>query len=139
MNEILKKELIQFKLFHKNSFNVYFHIVCGFIFMTCLLLISNKYSYLLLVIYSLIILFTLNDIIVSFIIFTILFVLLCYIKNKNLTKQNILYLFLFFYFLPELSHYLTNEPTVLNINNVTPLTLILNIFYLLPFSLKILI
>lgn len=139
MNEILKKELIQFKLFHKNSFNVYFHILCGFIFMTCLLLISNKYSYLLLVIYSLIILFTLNDIIVSFIIFTILFVLLCYIKNKNLTKQNILYLFLFFYFLPELSHYLTNEPTVLNINNVTPLTLILNIFYLLPFSLKILI
>ena len=57
-----------------------------------------------------------------------------FMKKYKLKKANIFLLFLVFYFLPDLSHYLTNESSMLNINNITSLSLFTNIFYLLPFS-----
>lgn len=39
MNTIIKNEFIAFETYHKNIYNIYFHIVCGFIFMTFLLII----------------------------------------------------------------------------------------------------
>lgn len=134
MNTIIKKEFIEFKKYHKNIYNIYFHVVCGFVFMTFLFLLSNNYSNSLLILYTLLILFTINNLLITFIIFSILFFMMFFIKKYKLKISNIFLLFLVFYFLPDLSHYLTNEPSMLNINNITPLSLFTNIFYLLPFS-----
>ena len=134
MNTIIKKEFIDFEKYHKNIYNIYFHIVCGFIFMTFLFLLCNNYSNVLLIIYSLLILFTIHNIVITFIIFIILFILVYLVKKYKFKISTIFLLFLGFYFLPDLSHYLTNEPSMLNINNITPLSLFTNIFYLLPFS-----
>ena len=134
MNTIIKKEFIDFEKYHKNSYNIYFHILCGFIFMTFLFLLSKNYSNILLIVYSILILFTINNLFITFTIFIILFIMIYFIKKYKLSTVNIFLLFLLFYFLPDLSHYLTNEPSMLNINNITPLSLFTNIFYLLPFS-----
>ena len=115
-------------------YNIYFHILCGFIFMTFLFLLSNKYNNILLFLYSILILVTIHNLLISFIIFIILFTMVNFINRYKIKKVNIFLLFLTFYFLPDLSHYLTNEPSMLNINNITPLSLFTNIFYLLPFS-----
>lgn len=134
MNTIIKKEFIEFEKYHKNMYNIYFHVVCGFIFMTFLFLLLNTHSNILLILYSLLILFTINNLFITFIIFIVLFVMLYFIKKNKFNTSIILLLFLVFYFLPDLSHYLTNEPSMLNINNITLLSLFTNIFYLLPFS-----
>jgi hypothetical protein len=134
MNTILKKEFIEFKTYHKNIYNIFFHIVCGFIFMSFLFLLSKNYSNILLFAYLLLILFTIKNLFVTIIIFIILFIMVYFIKKNKLSQVNIFLLFLVFYFLPDLSHYLTNEPSMLNIKNITPLSLFTNIFYLLPFS-----
>jgi hypothetical protein len=134
MNQIIKKEFSEFEKYHKDIFNIYFHIVCGFIFMSFLFLLSTNYSYVLLFLYSALLLFTIQNLFITFLIFIILFFMVYFIKKYKLKKINIFLLFLVFYFSPDLSHYLTNEPSMLNINNITPLSLFTNIFYLLPFS-----
>jgi hypothetical protein len=134
MNIIIKKEFIEFEKYHKNTYNIYFHIICGFIFMTFLFLLSKNYINILLFLYILLILFTINNLFITFIIFIILFIMIYFVKKYKFTTVNIFLLFLVFYFLPDLSHYLSNEPSMLSINNITPLSLFTNIFYLLPFS-----
>ena len=134
MNSIIKKEFIEFEKYHKNRYNVYFHIICGFVFMTFLFMLSNNYSNVLLILYSFLILFTIHNLFITFIIFIILFGMIYFIRKYKLKKTTIFLVFLVFYFLPDLSHYLTNEPSMLNINNITLLSLFTNIFYLLPFS-----
>ncbi len=47
-NNTIESEFIDFKKYHKNKYNIYFHIVCGFIFMCSLFLLSKTYSNLLL-------------------------------------------------------------------------------------------
>lgn len=138
MNKIITKEFIEFEKYHKNIYNVYFHIVCGYIFMTFLFVLFKNYSNILLFLYSLLILFTINNLLITFIIFIILFIMIYLINKYKFKTQIIFLLFLGFYFLPDLSHYLTNEPSMLNINNITPLSLFTNIFYLLPFSIMLL-
>ena len=135
MNKIINQEFTEFEKYHKNIYNIYFHIVCGFIFMTFLFLLCKNYSNVLLIIYSLLLLFTINNLLITFIIFIILFFMVYLVKKYKLTPKNMFLLFLVFYFLPDLSHYLTNEPSMLNINNITQLSLFTNIFYLLPFTL----
>lgn len=134
MNTIIKKEFIEFEKYHKNIYNIYFHIVCGFIFMTFLFLLCNNYSNVLLIIYSFLLLFTIHNLLITFIIFFILFFMVYLLEKYKFKPENIFLLFLVFYFLPDISHYLTNEPSMLNINNITPLSLFTNIFYFLPFS-----
>lgn len=134
MNQIIEKEFIEFEKYHKNIYNIYFHVLCGFVFMTFLFLLSNNYSNVLLILYSLLLLFTINNLLITFIIFSILFVMVYVIKKYKIKTYLIFLSFLVFYFLPDLSHYLTNEPSLLNINNITLVSLFTNIFYLLPFS-----
>lgn len=138
MNKIITKEFIEFEKYHKNIYNVYFHILCGFIFMSFLFLLCKNYSNILLILYSLLILFTINNLLITFYIFIISFIMVYLIKKYKFKTKIIFLLFLVFYFLPDLSHYLTNEPSMLNINNITPLSLFTNIFYLLPFSIMVL-
>jgi hypothetical protein len=130
----IKKEFVEFEKYHKNVYNIYFHIFCGFIFMTFIFLLSKKYSYLLLILYSLLLLFTIDNILITFIIFIILFIMIHVTKKYKISIIKAFILFLVFYFLPDLSHFLTNEPSMLNINNITTFSVFTNIFYLLPFS-----
>lgn len=139
MNQIIKKEFSEFEKYHKDIFNIYFHIVCGFIFMSFLFLLSTNYSYVLLFLYSALLLFTIQNLFITFIIFIILFIMIYFIKGFKISILNKSIIFIIFYFLPDLSHYLTNEPSMLNINNITPLSLFTNIFYLLPFSIMCLL
>jgi len=134
MNTIIKNEFIEFEKYHNNIYNIYFHIVCGFLFMTFLFLLSKNYSNVLLIIYSLFILFTIHNLFITVIISITLFVLLSFIKTYKWNRMSIFLSFLAFYFLPDVSHYLTNEQSMLNINNITMLSLFTNSFYLLPFS-----
>ena len=134
MKTTIKKEFIEFKKYHKNIYNIYFHILCGFVFMAFLVLLSKKYSNILLFIYSLLILFTVNNLLITIIIFIILFIIVYLVKKYKFKTEIIFVLFLVFYFLPDFSHYLTNEPSMLNLNNITPLSIFTNIFFLLPFS-----
>ena len=135
MNKVIKEEFIEFEKYHKNIYNIYFHILCGFIFMTFLFLLSKKYSYILLSFYTLLILFTTHNFLISFSIYIFLYFLIYFIKQFNFNRTITFVLFFIFYFLPDLSHFLTNEPSMLNMDNLTPLSLFTNIFYLLPFSL----
>jgi hypothetical protein len=134
MNQPILKEYNDFKVYHKNIYNIYFHIFCGFIFMTFLFLLFKKYKNIALILYSLLLLFTINNLLITFTICAILFILISIISKYKFSNISMLILFLIFYFLPDLSHYLTAEPSMLNINNITPLSLFTNIFYLLPFS-----
>jgi len=134
MNNIIKKEFVEFAQYHKNIYNVYFHVACGFIFMTFLFLSSKNYSNVGLIVYSLLLLITLHNLFIVFSIFIILFIMIWFLKKCKLSSLNAFLLFLVFYFLPDLSHYLTSEPSMLNITNITPLSVFTNIFYLLPFS-----
>jgi hypothetical protein len=134
MDTIIKQELIEFKKYHKNVYNIYFHILCGFVFMSCLLLLSKNYMNVFAVLYSLLIAVTTHNIFVALIICVGLVILVYFMSKLNLTAINTFLLFLVFYFLPDISHYFTNEPSMLNMNNITPISLFTNVFYLLPFS-----
>jgi hypothetical protein len=135
MISFLEKEFTEFEKYHRNKFNLYFHIFCGIIYMAFLLSIKFNYS-INLILYSLLILFTIDNILISFIISVVLFIIGFFIQKLNFSVIFNLVLFLIFYFLPDLSHYLSNEHPVLNVNNITLSTIFVNIFYLLPFSFK---
>ena len=135
MIELIKQDFIDFYNSHKNIYNLSFHIFCGFMFMSLLFSLSKKYKNSLLIIYVLLIFFLFQNLFLIFIIFIILFTLLFVINKYKLSFTNSFLLFFSFYFLPELSHILTNETTVLNVNNITPLSIFTNVFCLLPFSL----
>jgi uncharacterized membrane protein YGL010W len=134
MNRSIQHELQEFKQYHKNRYNIYFHILCGFICMATFCLLFKQYSNLVLIIYGLLLLFTIDNIILTGGIIILLMAIITIGSSYNLSLLQLGILFLVFYFLPDLSHYLTNEPTVLTIYTITPFTLFTNIFYLLPFS-----
>lgn len=130
----LNNDLVNFKKHHKNIYNIYFHIICGLIFIPSLFLIFKKYSIILLLIYYLLIIFTINNKIVSTIILILVYIMLLILNSLNLSTNKLGLIFILFYFLPELSHFLTKEATVLQMNNITILSIFINILYLLPFS-----
>ena len=99
--------------------------------MSSLFLLTNDLS---LIMYTLLLFLTISELKISVAIFIVLFTMVKLLKNYNFSTKAKLLSFLTFYFLPDLSHYLTNEPTMLNISDVTPLSAFTNIFYLLPFS-----
>ena len=134
--ETIKLEYEEFKKSHKNTYNISFHIFCGIIFMSFLLLACGTYKNIALIIYSVMLLVTLKDNTTAIYITCILYFLINYIfNNLGLSSFYCIGFFLIFYLLPDLSHYLTKEKTVLTINNVTAITGFVNVFYLLPFSL----
>ena len=139
MNKTIEKEWIEFEKYHKNMYNIYFHIFCGFLYMTCLFVLANNYRYFLLALYSLMILFTTHSVIVALSIFSILFILVHVLYKYNISVTQLCLMFVAFYFLPDVSHYLTNEPAMLNLTTITPLTIFTNVFYLLPFSIMCLL
>ena len=135
MMPVIQKEYDDFKRYHKNKYNVLFHIICGFLYMTFFFLLFKNYCTFFMIFYCLLLYFTTSQVYTSLIIFIGLFALLSIFKKMKFTYATNFTLFIIFYFLPDLSHYLTNEPTLLTLSNVTPLNAFTNVFYLLPFSL----
>ena len=117
----------EFSKYHKNKYNIIFHVICGTIFMTSLFLMTNE---LLLFVYILLLFLTIGELKITLGIFAILLTMINLLRNYNFGMSS----FVIFYFLPELSHYLTSEPTVMTLKDATPLSILVNIFYLLPFS-----
>ena len=90
------------------------------------------------VIYILITLYFFEDLNVFIVLITLPF-LAEYTKSFHLSTKISVITLILFYFLPDVSHYITNEKTVLNINNITVFDLIDNFFFLLPHSVLALI
>jgi hypothetical protein len=135
----IKKEYNEFKLYHRNKYNISFHIFCGITYMSLFFILFNKKKNVILGLYLLLLLFTVSNIYIV-ILLSLILILTVNIISLNISKKSSLNKYIFgliilFYFLPDLSHYLTREKTVMNINNITPFTIFINIFYLLPFSL----
>ena len=131
----IKKEYNEFKLYHKNIYNISFHIFCGFIYMSYFFLLFGKYKNIVLGLYIFLLAYSINYLYIDLIIGVTLVIMLNLPIYKNtLSNKYIFLLFLFFYFLPDLSHFITGEKTVMNINNINLYTVFVNIFYLLPFS-----
>jgi len=106
--------------------------------MSALLLLSKKYKIFFILAYSLLLLFTMTA---NYFIPILLTIIGIYFTSKiikkiytNLNTIHLSIIFLIFYFLPDLSHYLTGEKTVMTLENITIESLFVNIFYLLPFS-----
>lgn len=134
MNTIIKKEYTEFESSHTNVYNIYFHVFCGFVFMGVLCLFmrdSNIFAFL----YSLLIFLTIENTLVSLIILVGLFIIIKQLSRFNFSIMNMFFLVVLFYLLPDVSHYLTNESHVLDVDNLTVLSGFIHFFYLLPFSL----
>ncbi len=134
MNKIINEEYDLFKKYHKNIYNIMFHILCGFIFMAFFFTAFAKYSYLALSLYFAGILATTGMGYVSGVIYVVLAILVYIIGHFRISTEKLLLGSIVFYMLPDASHYLTGEPSLLNWNNLTVTNVITNVFYLLPFS-----
>ena len=141
MITIIKKDFDEFEQYHRNIINISFHILCGFLFLSFLFFVFKKHHLKALAVYILILIYTMKDkpLIIISIALGLYILMEIVLRDIKLKIYQLLGLFLFFYFLPDLSHYLTNEKTVLKLENITFFNVFTNIFYLLPFSLMCLI
>lgn len=132
----INNEYKEFKKYHTNIYNVLFHIICGVIYMVLFFLLFKKNEIFVLGLYALLLLLTLENTMIAIITSLILYCTLINIKDFNIDTKYIIGLFLLFYFLPDVSHYLTNEKTILTMESATLFDIFVNIFYLLPFSIQ---
>ena len=130
----LEQEWIEFKQYHKNQFNISFHILCGIIYMSAFFLLFRQYKNILLLLYSILLFTSKIPIHIILTIYITIFFIINYSPLTHLSYKYLIFTFFIFYFAPDLSHYITKEKTVLNIHNITLLKIFFNIFYLLPFS-----
>lgn len=134
MNITIKNEFYEFRKYHINIYNIFFHILCGFFFISFLFSSAKKYSIILLFLYMFLLLLIINNVVLISSIFIILFLIIFSIKKCKFSSKQTVLLALFFYFLPEVSHYFTNEPTYLSFSNINLKSFFENVFYFLPFS-----
>jgi len=137
MYEFLEKEYNDFKLHHKNIYNILFHIICGICYLTILFLSLGEYKNEGLSIYIVLLMITLNDLKIVFPIIVTLTYLVNYTHYfESLEPKSLFGFFVLFYFLPDISHYFTNNQIIMHTD---PYKIFINTFYLLPFSIKCLI
>ena len=132
MQTFIENELNDFMNYHKNIVNISFHILCGSIFMSFLFLLLKKHAYIAILLYTIFVYLSLNHIILSLCVLFSLLIFTIGLKQFKLSMRSILMYSLIFYFLPDLTHILTNEKTVLKVDSL--LSILTNIVYLLPFS-----
>ena len=139
----IKKENENFKKYHKNKVNIFFHLLLGTIY-TFLIFDTNisKISDFLLLTYLVIIGITMKNFKNTYYL-TLVFVLikLIYEINPNniLSKINYKYkviISLVSYLSIELSHIITNEKSFIDSKSST-ISYLINYFYLLPFTTSI--
>jgi hypothetical protein len=138
--DYIQSELDEFLLYHKNYINRIIHVLTGIIYVSCLNILFYKGRFL--IIYFIILLFTFPSIISSLLSITLIYVtsqIILKFKTTPFFSYILISIFVICCFIvPEISHYITNEETVINIQS--PFTkIVTNIFYFLPFSITSLI
>lgn len=124
--------LDDFRTHHKNKANIVFHILCGMIYTSMLLYLLGPWT---IFVYIGILSIMFPRYTPMFVV--VLFILYSLSQVYNELKPSlytITFTALLFYMAPELSHYAVNEKTVLNGQNIGPVTIIENVFMLLPYS-----
>ena len=132
-NEYIIKEYEEFKSYHQNKYNLIMHILSGILYMGSLNVLTNGNV---LPYYLFFLLFT-HERISSLSSFLYIKVGSTILMFCNLSTNALICTFLLGGFIfPEISHYVTNEKTLLNMQNATPKKLATNIIYFLPFSIQ---
>lgn len=116
----------EFQKYHKNIYNILFHLFCGVVYMSLFFSLFPAYVY---VVYFIITMYLFPN---ASVFLALSLVALGSIYPHKMSMKMTGLAILAFYFLPDLSHYLTGEETVLNIYTVTALDLVDNFFLLLP-------
>ena len=136
----LEKEYKTFTVYHKNTYNVLFHIFSSLMFMSIMFKLLGKYQNIGLVSYLLLLLLTIKNLNIIILIFVLVYIIINHVLIHKLSNKYYLILFIIFYYLPELSHILfgeSNKDVIKRfLENPTEFPVFINIFYLLPFSLK---
>jgi len=131
----LEKEKADFQAHHTNHINVWVHIVCGFLFMTFLLLLLGPAKYVGLGLYILFLWVSFGYELMILGIGLVLGAMVSIISRWSLSTLHLSGLFFFFYFASSLAHWATGEPTILTMEKVSPEAIFVNTFYFIPFSL----
>lgn len=132
-NEYIIQEYEEFKSYHQNKYNLIMHILSGILYMGSLNVLTNGN---LLPYYVFFLLLTHERIssLSSFLYIKVGSTILMFI---NVSTNALILMFLLGCFIfPEISHYVTNEKTLLNMQNATPVKVATNIIYFLPFSIQ---
>ena len=134
----LMSEYNLFNKSHQNKTNILFHLFCGAIYTSALLLLIPFNSISLAIIY---VIFTALCLGISTAIFSgiLLFVGINVLLRLKMNVSLLFIITVSFYLLPELSHYLTGEKPLLKLENIELSDILINIFTLLPFSIKTLL
>lgn len=134
MNTALQTELAEFRRYHRNPYNVWFHILCGCIYMAALMTLGGTYRYVLTLGYGILVGVSLGDVRTA--ILSTGAIIAVMQSLPYLTPAALAGLAFVAYMAPEVSHYATGEPAVLTLESITPFTAFVNVAYLLPFSMK---
>ena len=135
-NEYIIKEYEEFQMYHQSKMNIKMHFLSGILYMGSLNVLTNGN---ILPYYLLFLLLTHERMssLLSFLYIKLGSTILIYC---NLSMNALILMFLLGCFIfPEISHYVTNEKTLLNMQNATPIKVATNIIYFLPFSIHLLI
>ena len=138
--DYIQSELYEFLLYHTNYTNRIIHLLTGIIYMSCLNVLIYRGRFL--IVYLIILLLTFPSIISSFLsvisIYAVSEIILKFKKEPLFIYILILLFIIFCFIVPEISHYLNNENTIIKYeSSFTKKEK--NIFYFLPFSITSLI
>jgi hypothetical protein len=121
-----------FKKHHTNTFNLSFHVLCGIVYTSMCVHLIGVWS---LIPYFLSLCYVFPEYMyVNICITTVLYVLNELYNKMKLSVPLKLGIVICFYMAPELSHWITGETTVLQLNNVSISSVIENFVFLLPLS-----
>ena len=138
--DYIQSELYEFLLYHTNYTNRIIHLLTGIIYMSCLNVLIYRGRFL--IVYLIILLLTFPSIISSFLsvisIYAVSEIILKFKKQPLFIYILILLFIIFCFILPEISHYLNNENTIIKYESSFT-KIVTNIFYFLPFSITSLI
>lgn len=126
----MESKIEDFQKHHRNTFNIAFHIGCGLLYMSLLLTLMPSWVFWL---YVVVILVFFPSLSVALGV-GVLWVATQYIRSLRLPWTWTLLGVGIVYMLPELSHWITHEETVLQIKGLTALDIIDNFFFLYPQS-----
>lgn len=130
----MDKNLIVFKNSHKNIINILLHIICGCLYISLISCCFINYYHCAILLYSSFVYYLTSDIMLTLVIYGILYCITNKIIQNKLPTLTLLGLAFAFYMLPEMGHILCDETTVLSTENFNLNEIIINIFVLLPYS-----
>lgn len=126
----MERRIEEFQMHHRNTFNIVFHIGCGLVYMSLLLSLLPSWFFW---VYFFIVLGLFPSLSVGLAL-GVLWVGTHYVRSLRLPWTWTIVGIGIVFMLPEVSHWIAQEPTVLKIENLTLVDLIDNFFFLYPQS-----